>query len=64
MPIRCCVPTSHGALTESFYVGPQALHAVGAAAREEIVSLFPALLDCDEAPGAARVLASGRTGEN
>ncbi len=36
---------SNGALTESLFTGPQALKSVGAAAREEILSLFPELRD-------------------
>ena len=56
------VVTSNGAPTESLYVGPQALDAVGPAAREEIVRLFPSLRDSGEAARAARILASGRQG--
>lgn len=48
---------SNGAETESLYTGPQALRAVGAAARDEILTLFPQLRDT---PGvAARPLIPG-----
>ncbi|WP_162630710.1 Hint domain-containing protein [Paracoccus endophyticus] len=53
---------SNGAPTESLYTGPEALKSVGAAAREEILVLFPQLRDRDPAdlPASARPLLSGR----
>lgn len=53
------VVTSNGAPTESLYLGAMARQAMGAEALAEIRLLFPELLD-DEAPEAARHLASGR----
>ncbi|KGJ20237.1 hemolysin [Paracoccus sanguinis] len=53
---------SNGAETESLYTGPEALKAVGKAARFEILSLFPELLSKTYTPPTARVLASGRMG--
>lgn len=49
-----------GAETETLFVGPQALKAVGKAARAEIEALFPGLLAGAETPAAARILAPGR----
>lgn len=54
------VVTSNGAPTESLFTGSQALKAVGAAAREEIFTLFPELRDADYQPTPARPLPSGR----
>lgn len=51
---------SNGAETESLYTGPQALKSVGAAARGEIFTLFPQLLDSDTVLSAARELPPGR----
>ncbi len=48
---------SNGAETESLYTGPQALRAVGEAARDEILTLFPQLRDTPCA--AARPLVPG-----
>ena len=48
---------SNGAETESLYTGPQALRAVGAAARDEILTLFPQLRETPCA--AARPLIPG-----
>lgn len=53
---------SNGAETESLYTGPQALQAVGPAARQEILDLFPQLLDEGYVAEAARTLSSGRMG--
>ncbi|WP_411839386.1 Hint domain-containing protein [Paracoccus sp. ME4] len=55
-----------GALAESFYPGPQALAAVGPAAREEIEMLFPELLErCAlDAFEGARLFATGRKAKN
>ena len=53
---------SDGAQTESFYPGPQAMAAVGPAAREEIEMLFPNLVErcaLDTIAG-ARMFATGR----
>lgn len=54
------VVISNGAETESLYTGPQALKAVGAAAREEIFTLFPELREMTDSPLSVRLLASGR----
>ncbi|GLK65425.1 Hint domain-containing protein [Paracoccus kondratievae] len=54
------VVNSNGALTESLYTGPQALLSVGEAAREEIFTLFPQLLEEGFEPEPARPLPSGR----
>lgn len=51
---------ANGAETESLYTGPQALRAVGRAAREEIFALFPELEQAADLPVAARDLPSGR----
>ena len=51
---------SNGAETESLYTGPEALAAVGPAAREEIFALFPELMTRDYRPHPARSLPSGR----
>ena len=53
---------SNGAETESLFSGPEALRAVGPAARAEIFALFPELAAEDYAPEAARLLPSGRLG--
>ncbi|MFC0339346.1 Hint domain-containing protein, partial [Paracoccus niistensis] len=54
------VVISNGAETESLYTGPQALRSVGPAARQEILDLFPQLLDDSVAAEPARPLPSGR----
>ena len=46
--------------TESLYTGPQALRAVGRAARQEIFALFPELERATVLRPSARELASGR----
>ncbi|WP_134726544.1 Hint domain-containing protein [Paracoccus luteus] len=51
---------SNGAEAESLYTGPEALKAVGTAARDEILALFPELRDGGHAAEPARPLASGR----
>lgn len=53
---------SDGAQAESFYPGPQALLAIGPAAREEIETLFPELVErCAlDAFAGARVFATGQ----
>ena len=56
------VVISNGAETESLYTGPQALRSVGPAARQEILDLFPQLLDEAFVVEAARPLSSGRMG--
>ncbi|AGT09301.1 Hint domain-containing protein [Paracoccus aminophilus] len=53
---------SNGAETETLYTGAEAIKAVGAAAREEILAIFPELQDRAFTPEPARVLASGRMG--
>lgn len=52
---------SNGAATESLFTGEQALKGVGAAARAEILALFPQLADGPHAI-AARTFVSGRDG--
>ena len=56
------VVISNGAETESLYTGPQTLRSVGPAARQEILDLFPQLLDEAFVVEAARPLSSGRMG--
>ncbi len=51
---------ANGAESESLYTGPESLKAVGAAAREEILTLFPELREMDYKAPSARPLASGR----
>ncbi len=51
---------ANGAPTETLFTGPEALKAVGKAARDEIFALFPELRDLDYPAVAARHLASGR----
>lgn len=53
---------SNGAWTESLYVGPYALSAMGSQARREVMQLFPQLADPDFKPHAARRLLNGREG--
>lgn len=53
---------ANGAASESLYAGPEGLRSVGAALREEIFKLFPALRAGNFAPVPARLLASGRMG--
>lgn len=55
---------SNGAATKSLYVGPHALMAVPEAAREEILTLFPALADggCDAWSAPVRQFVPGRRG--
>lgn len=58
------VVLANGAETESLYTGPEALKAVGPAARDEILTLFPELRDMDSTALAppARPLVKGRVG--
>lgn len=53
---------SNGAWTESLFTGPQAMQAVGDAARREILSLFPKLAQPGYRPRSARRLLNGREG--
>lgn len=53
---------ANGAEAESLFTGPEAMKAVGPAAREEILTLFPQLADESFEAVAARTLATGRTG--
>lgn len=53
------VVLANGAEAESLFTGPEALKAVGPAAREEILTLFPALAEAEPAVPAG-ILASGR----
>lgn len=50
---------SNGALMESMYAGTQALAAVGQAARDEILELFPRIRDEADAMEPARLLVPG-----
>lgn len=54
------VIVSNGAETESLFTGPQALEAVGEAARAEILELFPMLEEVGAIAEAARTIPSGR----
>ena len=54
------VVLSNGACTESLYTGPQAMRSVGAAARREIIALFPQLLKPTCPPKGARRFLTGR----
>ncbi|MDP5305977.1 Hint domain-containing protein [Paracoccus spongiarum] len=56
------VVMSDGAWTESLFTGPQAMEAVGPAARREIVALFPQLQDPGFTPDGARRMLNGREG--
>ncbi|MDN5569547.1 MAG: Hint domain-containing protein, partial [Paracoccus sp. (in: a-proteobacteria)] len=56
------VVISNGAQTEALFTGREALHGVGAAAVEEILTILPQLRDAGYAPEPARTLASGRMG--
>ena len=56
------VVIANGAETESLFTGTEALKSVGAAAREEILSIFPELENKDFEPVAARYIPSGRLG--
>ena len=56
------IVTSNGADTESLYTGPVALRSVPAAARQEILTLFPDLATDNPAIMAVRPLSSGRQG--
>ena len=58
------IVTSNGAETESLYTGAEALKSVGAAARAEILSLFPELAGTGFVPSPARPLPSGRQGRH
>ncbi|MFP7675162.1 Hint domain-containing protein [Marivita sp. S0852] len=51
---------AEGAPTESLFTGPEALKAVSAEARREILSLFPGLRDTDTGPEPARYIPPGR----
>lgn len=56
------VVVSNGAETESLFTGPQALKALGRAARDEIFAIFPELRDAGAVIEAARPMVSGRKG--
>ena len=53
---------SNGAWSESLFTGPQAMKSLGAAARREILSLFPELSRPGQQPLGARTFLSGRQG--
>lgn len=53
---------SDGAWSESLFTGPQAMAAIGPAARREILALFPQLADPGFHPSGARRFLSGREG--
>ncbi len=53
---------ANGALSETLFTGPVALQSVGAAAREEIFTLFPALRAQTGTPVKARRFLTGREG--
>lgn len=52
---------AEGAMAESLFMGAEALHSVGEAARSEILALFPELADGAAVEG-ARVFLTGRQG--
>lgn len=52
---------SNGAETETLYAGKEILRGIGQAAADELFTIFPELQD-EDAPEAARLLASGRMG--
>ncbi|MBC7139556.1 MAG: Hint domain-containing protein [Defluviimonas sp.] len=56
------VVRANGAESESLYLGPMALEAVGSAALAEIRMIFPESLEERFEPAQARLLASGRQG--
>ncbi|MFN4099176.1 MAG: Hint domain-containing protein, partial [Pararhodobacter sp.] len=56
------VVVANGAETETLFTGPQALLSIGHDARQEILSLFPELLDIDYRAEPARPLSNGRLG--
>ena len=56
------VVLSNGAETEALFTGPEALKAVGASARQELLALFPDIAAEDYEAVPARILASGRMG--
>lgn len=58
------VVVSNGAETESLFTGPEALKAVGPAARDEILSIFPELGYHAYEVCPARQMPSGRTARN
>lgn len=51
---------AEGAPTESLFTGPEALKSVSAAAREEILMLFPEITKLDYAPTPARPIPTGK----
>jgi len=56
------VVVANGAEAESLFTGPEALNAVGAQARQELLELFPELVQDDYEAISARTLTSGRVG--
>ncbi|AUH35555.1 hemolysin [Paracoccus tegillarcae] len=52
------VVIANGALTESLYLGPEAIKAIGQKAIDELLSIFPELSDQHDAPTPARPLIS------
>lgn len=58
------VVTANGALTESMFTGAEALKAVSKAAREEILTLFPALADGTLPHTGSRQFVAGQQGRN
>ncbi|MFB2531252.1 Hint domain-containing protein [Paracoccus sp. p3-h83] len=55
---------SNGAATESLYPGPEALRALGPAARHEVLTIFPELGFPGACPQPARALIAGRKGRS
>ncbi len=51
---------ANGAATESLHTGPEAMKSLPQKSRQEILSIFPDLLDVDYSSIAARMLLSGR----
>lgn len=51
---------AEGSPTESLYTGSEALKSIGDEAREELLTIFPELLDQDLTPTAARLIPKGK----
>ena len=51
---------AEGAPTESLFTGPEALKAISPQAREELLSIFPAISEVDYAPVPARYIPEGK----
>ncbi len=54
---------AEGAPSESLFTGPEALHAIGAEARDELLAIFPELSDMETSPSYARLTPSSKQQE-